>query len=204
MTDTVKNITPVSNISGKLDKLKDNLVNTTGISALTSQTTGSKNFLSNFSDVGSVIKSGLTNVTSSISDFGKTVNNFIDDTTKRFNTGLQSGFLQNIGETIGGNAKSALANIVSGGIALNDNEYKKIFSELTAEDPTQKAAVNTLVTKSPNVSDRMKSIARRTNASSVTDLSVKVTGLKQENKVYLKMRLDLITRLQRLKVVLIN
>ena len=177
LEDTIKSVTPVGNISGKLNNLKDNLSAATGISALTPQSTGSKNFLSNFSDAGSVIRSGLTNVTSSINDFGKTLTEFISDTTKRFDVGLQSGFLQNIGETIGGNAKSSLANIVSGGIALNDDEYKKIFSELTAEDPKQKAtAIGTIISKSPNVSDRMKGIVSRTKASNVSDLSTKVSA----------------------------
>ena len=175
LKDTVKDVTPVGNISGKLSDIKDNVSNSTGISALTAKAPQSKSILSNFKSVGNVIKSGLSNVTSAVSDFGSAVTSFVGKTNKKFDNGLQSGFLQNFGETIGGNAKASVANVVPGGISFSGNEYKQTFKELTAESPKEKtSAVKRVVSKSSNVTPRMKQISASTSASTTIELQNKV------------------------------
>ena len=175
LENTVKNVSPVGNISGKISDTKDTVKNATGISALTSQSPVSKNALTNFKDAGSVIKSGLKDVKSAVNDFGNTVTNFINDVNKRFDNGLQSGFLQNFGETIGGSAKASIAGIVPGGISLNKKEYDQTFKEITSGKPKDKAnAVKRVVNKSENVTPRMKEISQSVDAETTLELQNEV------------------------------
>jgi len=177
LTDTVKNISPVSSVTGKLDDVIDNVSNDTGIGGLASKAQKSENGLSFFKDAKALVASTLTDVTSSLDGLAKTIDSKISDTTKRFSRGFQSGFLQNIGETLTGSAKATIANIVPGGFSLNDNEYEKIFSELTSKDESQKtSAVKTLSSKSPNVSGRMSNIINNTKATSTIELENKVAN----------------------------
>lgn len=175
LTNTVKDISPIATISGKTGDLADNVVNDTGIGGLTSKATESKNLLGFFNDAKSVVSSSLKDVTSSLNGVANVVDNFVSRQTKKFDKGFQSGFLQNIGETITGSANAFIANIVPGGVSLNDDEYKKTFAELTGEDVAEKTnAVKTLTTKSPNVSSRMKTVISNTQATDTTELKNKV------------------------------
>ena len=175
LTDTVKDISPISSITGKLSDAVDNVVNETGIGDLVPKSPKGENGLSFFKDVKAVVSSGLTNLTSSLNSLAETIDGKSSQDTGKFDQGLQSGFLQNIGESITGAAKGLIANIVPGGVSLNNDEYSKIFSELTSEDPTQKTtAVKTIAEKSPNVTTRMKGVISRTEASNLNDLQSKV------------------------------
>ena len=172
---TLKNISPVSEISGKIGDVKDKVANDTGIGGLTAAATGSKNKLGFFSSAKSVVSSVLTDVSSAVKDFSSSAGKFVEEQTSRFDKGLQSGFLQNIGESISGTSSAFIANIVTGGVSLNDDEYKETFARLTARDEVEKTkAVKSLTQKSQNVSGRMKNIINNTSATTSNDLQSKV------------------------------
>lgn len=187
LTDTVKDISPVSSITGKLSDVVDNVSNDTGIDGLTSKTQKSENGLSFFKDAKSLVSSSLTDQSSAIKDTSSAIDKSSVNQTNKFGRGIQSGFLQNIGETITGAAKGFIATIVPGGVSLNDDEYAETFAQLTAKDDNEKTkAVKSLTLKSPNLSNRMKSVVNNTNASSAAELQVKVVteakiqGIPQE------------------------
>ena len=187
LTDTVKNISPISSITGKLSDVVDGVIDATGISGLTSKATSSENGLSFFKDAKSLVSSSLTDVSAAINDTSSLIDKSSVNQTNKFNKGLQSGFLQNVSETITGAAKGFVANIVPGGVSLNDDEYTKTFAQLTVKDDNEKTkAVKNLTIKSSNVSVRMKDVVRNTNASSATELQEKVVteakrqGIPQE------------------------
>ena len=177
LESTVKDISPVSQISGKISDVKDNVVNNTGIGGMAAKATQAKGKLGFFKSAKSVVGSVLNNVTSAVDTFGSFATKAIADQTKKFDRGIKSGFLQNIGETLSGSAKSSVANIVAGGVSLNDREYREVFGQLTQKDEVEKTkAVKKLTEKSTNVSSRMKRIVNETSATSSIELQRKVTA----------------------------
>lgn len=175
LTGTIKKVSPISSITGKLDDVVDNVVNDTGIGGFAPKSPKSENGLSFFKDAKSLVASSLTDVTSSLNNLTNAIDSKVSQVTSKFSEGLQGGFLQNIGESITGFAKGTIANIVPGGLSLSDNEYEEMFAELTSDDTTKKtSAVKTLTNKSPNVSPTMKGIINNTKATNTNELKTKV------------------------------
>jgi N-acetylmuramoyl-L-alanine amidase len=159
--DIVKDITPVSSLSGKLEDVKDAVSDATGIGGLTAKLDDPKNSLSKFGSVGDVAKTVFNDVTSAVNKLEADVNNFVSDFNTRTETGL-SGVLQNIAEKLTGSAGAFIQTLVPGGISATERERQAILAQFATDDPVEKTkAVKTLVTKSENVSERMKGVVEK-------------------------------------------
>jgi N-acetylmuramoyl-L-alanine amidase len=159
--DIVKDITPVSSLSGKLEDVKDAVSDATGIGGLTAKLDDPKNSLSKFGNVGDVAKTVFNDVTSAVNKLEADVNNFVSDFNTRTETGL-SGVLQNIAEKLTGSAGAFIQTLVPGGISATERERQAILAQFATDDPVEKTkAVKTLVTKSENVSERMKGVVEK-------------------------------------------
>ena len=159
--DIVKDITPVSSLSGKLEDVKDAVSDATGIGGLTAKLDDPKNSLSKFGSVGDVAKTVFNDVTSAVNKLETDVNNFVSDFNTRTETGL-GGVLQNIAEKLTGSAGAFIQTLVPGGISATERERQAILAQFATDDPVEKTkAVKTLVTKSENVSDRMKGVVEK-------------------------------------------
>jgi len=174
--DVVGEITPVASLSSVGEGLKDAVSDATGIGGLTAKLPDPKNELSKFGSVGDLGKSVFNDVTSVVNGFADDITNFVDDFSTRIDKGL-GGVLQNLAEGLTGDAAAFLENIVSGGISTTETERQRILAQFASDDPVEKTkAVKTLTTKSPNVSDRMKGIIQRTNATTPQKLADKVAN----------------------------
>lgn len=159
--DIVKDITPVSSLSGKLEDVKDAVSDATGIGGLTAKLDDPKNSLSKFGSVGDVAKTVFNDVTSAVNKLETDVNNFVSDFNTRTETGL-GGVLQNIAEKLTGSAGAFIQTLVPGGISATERERQAILAQFATDDPVEKTkAVKTLVTKSENVSERMKGVVEK-------------------------------------------
>ena len=159
--DIVKDITPISSLSGKLEDVKDAVSDATGIGGLTAKLDDPKNSLSKFGSVGDVAKTVFNDVTSAVNKLEADVNNFVSDFNTRTETGL-SGVLQNIAEKLTGSAGAFIQTLVPGGISATERERQAILAQFATDDPVEKTkAVKTLVTKSENVSERMKGVVEK-------------------------------------------
>lgn len=159
--DIVKDITPVSSLSGKLGDVKDAVSDATGIGGLTAKLEDPKNSLSKFGSVGDVAKTVFNDVTSAVNKLETDVNNFVSDFNTRTETGL-GGVLQNIAEKLTGSAGAFIQTLVPGGISATERERQAILAQFATDDPVEKTkAVKTLVTKSENVSERMKGVVEK-------------------------------------------
>lgn len=159
--DIVKDITPVSSLSGKLEDVKDAVSDATGIGGLTAKLEDPKNSLSKFGSVGDVAKTVFNDVTSAVNKLETDVNNFVSDFNTRTETGL-GGVLQNIAEKLTGSASAFIQTLVPGGVSATERERQAILAQFATDDPVEKTkAVKTLVTKSENVSDRMKGVVEK-------------------------------------------
>lgn len=159
--DIIKDITPVSSLSGKLEDVKDAVSDATGIGGLTAKLDDPKNSLSKFGSIGDVAKTVFNDVTSAVNKLETDVNNFVSDFNTRTETGL-GGVLQNIAEKLTGSAGAFIQTLVPGGISATERERQAILAQFATDDPVEKTkAVKTLVTKSENVSDRMKGVVEK-------------------------------------------
>lgn len=184
--DVVGEITPIASLSSVGEKLKDTVSDATGIGGLTAKLPDPKNELSKFGSVADLGKSVFNDVTSVVTGFVNDATGFVNDFNTRIDKGL-GGVLQNLTEGLTGDAAAFLGNIVPGGISTTERERQEILSQFASDDPVEKTkAVKTLTTKSPNVSDRMKGIIERTDATTSTRLADKVaneankTGVPEE------------------------
>jgi N-acetylmuramoyl-L-alanine amidase len=161
ISDVVKDITPVSSLSGIASDAKDAVSDATGIGGLTAKLDDPKNTLSKFGSVGALAKTVFNDVTSVVNKFTTDANNFISDFNTRTETGL-SGVLQNLAENLTGDAGAFIQNLVPGGISATERERQAILAQFASNDPVEKTkAVKTLTVKSPNISDRMKGVVEK-------------------------------------------
>jgi len=155
-----------------LEGVGDQVINDTGIKGMIADVKRIKAELKTFPSVSSVLPTGLSDTLSAINDFTKEVDGFVGDFDERIGEGL-GGVLQNLTEGISGAASSYIENLVPGGISATESERRAILKEFSLGNDTDKVnAVKTLVTKSPNVSEKMKSVledARR--QPTATDLN---------------------------------
>lgn len=169
LTDTVKAVSPISAISEKASDLKDNVKNTPSF----------------FKNAAAVVKSGLGNVTSAVSSLTNKVKSFVSDTDKRFDTGIQSGFLQNVAEKITGNAAGFIQGIVPGGIQASENERKQILASFTKKTEQDTATgVKSVALKSSNISSRMKTFIENERIENTTT-TTKIFSTNIEKKARL-------------------
>lgn len=184
--DVVGEITPIASLSSVGEGIKDIVSDATGIGGLTAKLPDPKNSLSKFGSVADLGKSVFNDVTTAVTGFTNDVSNFVNDFTTRTDKGL-GGVLQNLAEGLTGGAAEFITNIVPGGISTTEQERKRILSQFSSGDPVEKTkAVKTITTKSSNVSERMKGIVNRTDATTPQKLADKVadeaakTGVPKE------------------------
>lgn len=174
INDVVGEITPVASLSSVGDAVKDTVSNATGIGGLTASVTEPKNALSKFGSIGALGKKVFDDVKSTVTELKDDINSFVTSFDARTDRGL-GGVLQDIGEGLTGSANAFIQNLVPGGISATESERKRILEQFNSGDVSEKTkATKTLVTKSPNVSARMKSQFENTEAETTLELSDKV------------------------------
>ena len=174
INDVVGEITPVASLSSVGDAVKDTVSNATGIGGLTASVTEPKNALSKFGSIGALGKKVFDDVKSTVTELKDDINSFVTSFDARTDKGL-GGVLQDIGEGLTGSANAFIQNLVPGGISATESERKRILEQFNSGDVSEKTkATKTLVTKSPNVSARMKSQFENTEAETTLELSDKV------------------------------
>ena len=190
---TLSQITPIASINNTLqavtstiDKVTalpgqliqgatDFVVNATGIDGLVNQVQSLKNEIPELGTAQNIVGTDLGNVTSALTQFTEAANNFNVNYDGRNSEGVP-GVLQNVAEAITGAASSFIANIVPGGISASEQERIAILKQFTLGDnKDKKEGVKKIVSKSGNVSDRMKQvIAQDTNTSNTLEMQIKV------------------------------
>jgi hypothetical protein len=182
--DAAKSVTPVSSLSGVDADAKDVVSNATGIGGLNAETIKPKNTLTTISSIGVLGRRVFDDVTTSVNNFEAGVSEFFTNVSTSVDRGLQGGFLQNITESFTGNARSSLRNIVAGGITLSNEESKQLLGQVSSKDPKQSVqAIQTIVNKSENVTDRTKTLVSQSKATSTQELVDDVRKIGKEEGV---------------------
>ena len=174
--DTIKEITPISSLSGKLEDVKNKVEVSDGLF---------KNQLGKFSDVASVEKAngGFGNLTSGVTSLGNKIKSFSTDVLSKVDKGA-NGFLQNLGETIGGSAQEFIGNVLPNGIETNPDERKNIIQQINSGKPEEKVkAIRTVTSKSQNITSRMRTIVSNTSAKNELELSTKVQRTAEQQGI---------------------
>ncbi len=174
--DVVGEVTPVASLSSVADTAKDAVSDATGIGGLTAKLPDPKNSLSKFGDVKALSKTVLKDTNSVVDKFTSDVSDFTSAFNQRTETGL-SGVLQNVAEKLTGSASAFIQNLVPGGISATEKERQEILAQFATKDPVEKTkAVKSLANKSPNVSDRMKTVIAEQDATTPILLNDKVVN----------------------------
>jgi len=193
LTDTLSEIAPIAAINdavstvtdaideaqalpGKLiQKATDSVVNSTNLDGLTDKKQGLKSEIPELGTAAGVVGTDVKNTSSSLDKFKEGADNFNVDYDARTNKGL-TGLLQNVAESITGAASSFISNLVPGGISSSEQERISILEKFdSGNNKDKKEGVKTLVSKSPNVSERMKEIlAEDPNTSTTLDMQIKM------------------------------
>jgi len=182
--DAAKSVTPVSSLSGVVADAKDVVSNATGIGGLNAETIKPKNILTTISSIGVLGRRVFDDVTTSVNNFEAGVSEFFTNVSTSVDRGLQGGFLQNITESFTGNARSSLRNIVAGGITLSNEESKQLLGQVSSKDPKQSVqAIQTIVNKSENVTDRTKTLTSQSKATSTQELVDDVRKIGKEEGI---------------------
>lgn len=183
INNVVKNISPVNSLSGSVESIRDNVSNKTGIGGLNAETQSVKNELTTIGSIAALGRKVFTDVTSVVNKFETDATTFFNERNNPSDRGL-NGFLQNLQESTTGSARAYLRNITSGGISLDDNETKQILTKISSKDPRQETqAINTIVNKSENVTDRAKNLLGDSEATSTQQLINEVTRKGKETGV---------------------
>ena len=183
--DTIKEITPVSNLSGKLGDIKSKVSDATGISGMKIPELPAKNQLGKFANLDAVEKSngGFGNITSGVKALGNKISSFTNNVVSRVDKGAD-GFLQNLGETIGGSAQEFIGNSLPNGVETTPDERKNIIKQLNSGKPEEKVkAVRTVTSKSKNITPRMATIVANTPANNELELSNNVQRTAEEQGI---------------------
>lgn len=163
-------------LPGKLiQKATDSVVNSTNLDGLTDKKQGLKSEIPELGTAAGVVGTDVKNTSSSLDKFKEGADNFNVDYDARTNKGL-TGLLQNVAESITGAASSFISNLVPGGISSSEQERISILEKFdSGNNKDKKEGVKTLVSKSPNVSERMKEIlAEDPNTSTTLDMQIKM------------------------------
>ena len=94
------------------------------------------------------------------------------------------GFLQNLGETIGGSAQEFIGNSLPNGVETTPDERKNIIKQLNSGKPEEKVkAVRTVTSKSKNITPRMATIVANRPANNEFELSNNVQRTAEEQGI---------------------
>jgi len=165
ITNVVKDISPIAEISGKAGDIADKVSDSTAIGGLNPTKLAPKNALSTISSASDLKKKGgFSSIAGALKKVENGVNNFADKVNDAFDKGL-GGFIQNVAETVTGFAAGFIGNIVSGGIGFGEQKRKEVLKNQSDGTPEgRKKATQDILAKSPNVSDRMKTIIEEEGA----------------------------------------
>ncbi len=183
--DTIKEITPVSNLSGKIGDIKSKVSDGTGISGMNIPELPAKNQLGKFANLDAVEKSngGFGNITSGVKSLGNKISSFTSNVLSSVDKGAD-GFLQNLGETIGGSAESFISNSLPNGVETTPDERKNIIQQMNSGKPEEKVkAVRTVTSKSKNITPRMATVVADTPANNELELSTNVQRVAEEQGI---------------------
>ena len=164
--------------------ISDAVSNVTLIQELNSTVQGIKDSLPTLPDMDAVVGTDVSNIKNAINDATNAVDQFNAEVDARVNKGL-SGVLQNMAEGLSGTAASFIANLVPGGIVTDEQERQRILEQFGSGNPRdERQAIQTLTTKSVNVSDRMKGIINEdTSSSSTLEMQIKMIERAKEQGV---------------------
>lgn len=163
-------------LPGKLiQKATDSVVNSTNLDGLTDKKQGLKSEIPELGTAAGIVDTDVKNVSSSLDKFKEGADNFNTGFDGRSNRGL-SGVLQNVAESLTGAASSFIENLVPGGISSSEQERIAILEQFNSgNSKDKKEGVKTLVSKSPNISDRMKEVlGDDPNTSTTLDMQIKM------------------------------
>jgi N-acetylmuramoyl-L-alanine amidase len=189
LTDTLSEIAPIASINDAIDaidkvqslpgelvqKAVDSVVNSTNMDGLTDKKQGLKSEIPELGSAVGVVGTDVKNVSSSLDKFKEGADNFNVEYDVRSNKGL-TGLLQNVAESITGAAATFISNLVPGGISSSEQERVSILEEFSSGDnKDKKNGIKSLVSKSPNVSERMKEIiAEEPNTSNTVNMQIHI------------------------------
>ena len=165
ITGVVKDISPIAEISGKAGDIADKVSDSTAIGGMNPTKLAPKNALSTISSASDLKKKGgFSSITGALKKVENGINNFADKVNDAFDKGL-GGFIQNVAETVTGFAAGFIGNIVTGGIGFGEQKRKEVLKNQSDGTPEgRKKATQDILAKSPNVSDRMKTIIEEEGA----------------------------------------
>ena len=165
ITSVVKDISPIAEISGKAGDIADKVSDSTAIGGMNPTKLAPKNALSTISSASDLKKKGgFSSITGALKKVENGINNFADKVNDAFDKGL-GGFIQNVAETVTGFAAGFIGNIVTGGIGFGEQKRKEVLKNQSDGTPEgRKKATQDILAKSPNVSDRMKTIIEEEGA----------------------------------------
>ena len=165
ITKVVEDISPVAEISGKAGDIADKVSDATAIGGMNPDKLAPKNALNGIKSASDLKKKGgFSGIAGALKKAENGINNFADRVNDTFDKGL-GGFIQNVAETVTGFAAGFIGNIVSGGVAFSANKKKEVLkNQSDGTEEGRKKATQDILAKSPNVSDRMKTIIEEEGA----------------------------------------
>ena len=118
-----------------------------------------------------------------MTSLGNKIKSFSTDVLSKVDKGA-NGFLQNLGETIGGSAQEFIGNVLPNGIETNADERKNIIQQINSGRPEEKVkAIRTVTSKSQNITPRMRTIVSNTSAKNELELSTKVQRTAEQQGI---------------------
>lgn len=165
ITKVVEDISPVAEISGKAGDIADKVSDATAIGGMNPDKLAPKNALNGIKSASDLKKKGgFSGITNALKKAENGINNFADRINDTFDKGL-GGFIQNVAETVTGFAAGFIGNIVSGGVSFGEKKRKEVLkNQSDGTEEGRKKATQDILAKSPNVSDRMKTIIEEEGA----------------------------------------
>ena len=204
ITKVVEDISPVAEISGKAGDIADKVSDATAIGGMNPDKLAPKNALNGIKSASDLKKKGgFSGIAGALKKAENGINNFADRVNETFDKGL-GGFIQNVAETVTGFAAAGfIGNIVSGGVAFSADKKKEVLkNQSDGTEEGRKKATQDILAKSPNVSDRMKTIIEEEGAKHNNNQDFKnAVVTRQREKESSKVRLmQLATSSQQLTV----